>query len=286
MASPNNTAGGADLFDRNYNTAVKNIVLAKQVIKDAVLVESSSSAIETFYQESTTELVGNSEIPRDAEFHADQVIFDVLNVRPKKYGIESRIAWEDTIVSNPNLPQRTTIRIGNRVARLVDTAIWNAMTQNQSATTINSLATAATWNNATRANRIPHEDIAEAIATVNAPVLQAYMPDTLFLSPLDYCFVRTNDYVMSSFDSSAPNLMERGVMGNLLGLSVIVNPVVTADYAVVADAKKAVTVKEVAGLTTEVKRDPGISMTLRAWEYLGIALTDPKAVCLITNTQA
>ncbi len=75
-------------------------------------------------------------------------------------------------------------------------------------------------------------------------------------------------------------------MGNLLGLNVIVNPVVTADRAVVADAKKAVTVKEVAGLTTEVKRDPGINLILRAWEYLGIGLTDPRAVCLITDTQA
>ncbi len=156
MASPNNTVGGSDLFDQNFNKAVKNIVFAKQVIKDAVLVEQSRSAIETFYLESTTELDASTAIPREANFPADQVIWDTLNVRPQKYGTESRIAWEDTIVSNPDIPQRTTIRIGNRVARLVDTAIWNAMIQNNSPTSINTLAVAATWNNATRANRIPH----------------------------------------------------------------------------------------------------------------------------------
>lgn len=285
MAGPY-TPGNIELVTRNFNKEIHNIVAAKLVMKDLVSVQSSSSGIERFYLESTAELTGNSQIPRDAEFFSDQVIVDDLDVRPQKYGLESRVAWEDTIVTGPNLPERTTIRIGNRVSRLVDTAIWNAMTQNQSASTINTLATSAAWDNATRANRIPHEDIAEAISVVMQPVLQAYTPDTLFLSPKDYCFVRTNDYVMSSFDSSSPNLMERGIMGMLLGLKVIVNPVVTADYAAVADAKKAVTWAEVAGLTTNVDSHPGKYVSFSAFMYGASALTDPKAVCLLTNTQA
>lgn len=152
MAGPY-TPGNVELVTRQFNTEIHNIVLAKQVMKQLVLVQKSTAGIERFYLESTTELTGNSQIPRDAEFFADQVILDDLDVRPKKYGLESRVAWEDTIVTGPNLPQRTTIRIGNRVARLVDTAIWNALTQNQSATTINTLATSAAWDNATRANR-------------------------------------------------------------------------------------------------------------------------------------
>ena len=100
--------------------------------------------------ESVTELVGQSQIPRDAAFASDQVILDTLDVIPLKYGLESRVSWEDTQTAPMKLPERTTIRVGNRVARLVNTVIWNALTQNQSATTIRTLATAATWNNATR----------------------------------------------------------------------------------------------------------------------------------------
>lgn len=137
---------------------------------------------------------------------------------------------------------------------------------------------------------IPHEDIAEAVSIImgatNNSFLQAYTPDTLFLSPKDYTFVRTNDYVMSSFDSSSPQLMENGDMGRLLGLEVIVNPIVTADYAAVADARKAVIWAEVAGLTTDVQNTPGKYYTFSAWEYGNAALVNPKAVCLITNTQA
>ena len=285
MAGPF-TPGNVELVTRNFNKEIHNIVLAKQVMKQLVMVQKSNSGIERFYTESTTEVEGNSQIPRDAEFHSDQVIIDDTDVRPRKYGLESRVAWEDTIVTGPNLPQRTTIRIGNRVARLVDTAIWNSLTQDQSATTINTLATAAAWDDSTRGNRIPHEDVAEAISLIMEPALQAYTPDTLFLSPRDYAFVRTNDYVMSSFDSSSPALMERGIMGQFLGLTVVVNPVVTADYAAVADAKRALTWFEVAGLTSGTDAKPGKYISYYAFEYGAAGLTDPKAVCILTNTRA
>src|SRR3990167_10438392 len=142
-------------------------------MKQLVMVQKSNSGIERFYTESITDIEGNSQIPRDAEFFSDQVIIDDTDVRPRKYGLESRVAWEDTIVTGPNLPQRTTIRIGNRVSGLVNTAIWNTLTNDQSATSIYTLATAATWNNATRSSRIPAEDIAEAVATVMAGGLPA-----------------------------------------------------------------------------------------------------------------
>lgn len=285
MAGPY-TPGNIELVTRNFNKEIHNIVLMKQVMKELVLVQRSTSGIERFYRESITDLVHNAQIPRDAEFFSDQVILDDLDVRPVKHGLESRVAWEDTIVTGPNLPQRTTIRIGDRVSRSVNTRIWNVLTESQSASLINTLAAAATWNNATRANRIPHEDIAEAVSTTMDSALQVYSPDTLFLSPLDYVFVRTNDYIMSSFDSSGPTLMEKGVMGQLLGLTAVVNPVVTADYSAVADAKKAVTWAEVAGLTTDVEAKPGKYISFTAFEYGNAALTDPQAVCLITNTQA
>lgn|SRR3990167_25570 len=285
MAGPY-TPGNIELVKTAFNEQARNIQIVKQVMKQLVSVQSSTAGVERFYQESIRDMTGNSQIPRDAEFFSDQVELYDLDVRPVKYGLESRVAWEDTIVTGPNLPERTTIRVSERVARLVNTAIWNALTQNQSATTILSNATAASWDNATRANRIPHEDIAQSISLCSANALQTYQPDTLFLSPTDYAFVRTNDYVMSSFDSSSPTLMEKGIMGGLLGLAVVVNPVVTADYSAIADARKALTWAEVAGLTTDVEVKPGKYTAYTAFEFGNAALTDPKAVCLITNTQA
>lgn len=96
--------------------------------------------------------------------------------------------------------------------------------------------------------------------------------------------LRTNDYIMSSFDSAGPELMDKGVMGNLLGLTVVAHPVVTTAYAAVCNAKEAVTIKDVGGgINTNIVDNPGKYKVFSGWFYEGMALTDPKAVCLITT---
>ena len=130
----NATAGQAELFAENFNRAVKNIVLAKQLLKnEAVNVETSTSAEEHFYQESVGELGSVTNIPRGSEFPADQVQWTKVTLRPQKFGLESRIDWESTIVENPDIPARTTLRVANRIARDVDSHIWNTISENQSA---------------------------------------------------------------------------------------------------------------------------------------------------------
>jgi hypothetical protein len=152
MAGPY-TPGNVELVKTEFNTNVHNISLAKTIMKQAVLVQRSTAGVERFYKESITELDVNAQIPRDAIFTSDQVILDDLDIRPQKHGCESRVAWEDTVVVGPDLVARTSIRLGNRVARSVNSRIWNVLTENQSATNIYTLATSATWDNATRANR-------------------------------------------------------------------------------------------------------------------------------------
>lgn len=285
MAGPY-TPGNVELLTTNFNSNVHNVAMAKLIFKQAVFNQTSTAGVERFYKESITDLDVNAQIPRDAAFISDQVILDTLDIRPQKHGAESRIAWEDSIEPGPNLVERTAIRLANRVAQSVNTRVWNVLTESQSASLINTNATSAAWDNATRANRIPHEDIAEAVSLCTNTTMQAYQPTELYLSPKDFVFVTTNDYVMSSFDASAPTLMENGVMGKLLGLNVLVNPVVTADYAAVADSKKAVIWAGTAGINTNVTNVPGKHYLFTAFDYGNAALVNPKAVCLITNTQA
>lgn len=145
------TPGEADLFAENFDSAVKNIALAKTVIRDDVtLISSSQAAEEHFYRETAGDLVDNTQIPRNADFAADQLAWEKVTIRPRKYGIESRLAWEDTIVNAVDVPARTTMRIGNIVARAIDERAWDVITESQSASAIDSLAVAATWDNATR----------------------------------------------------------------------------------------------------------------------------------------
>lgn len=285
MAGPY-SPGNVELLTTNFNRETNNIALAKTIMKQAVYVQTTTAGVDRFYKESIRDLDVNSETPRDAAFYSDHVVFDTLDIRPQKHGAESRLSWEDSREPGPNLVERTTIRLANRVARSVNTKIWNVMTESQSPALINTLAVSATWNNATRASRIPHEDLAEAVSKCTEGVLQSFNPTECYLSPLDYVFVRTNDYVMSSFDSSTPQLMENGIMGKILGMTAIVNPIVTADKCAIADSKKAVTWAGDAGLNTSVVNTPGKWYTFSCFDYGNAALLNPKAVCLITDTQA
>ena len=279
-------ASNFELYRQKFNDKVKNIEEATQVMRNYVTVDDSNSQIETFYQESTAELTAQSGIGKHSQWYADNVVWDTLNASPVQYGLEARISWRDQQVQALQLPTRTTIRIANRLRRLDDLNIYNTLSQNQSATTISTLATSAAWDNATRANRIPHEDIAEAISVVQNSQLQAYVPNTIFLNPKQYCFLRSNDYVLASWDSSSPQLMSKGQMGNIFGLDAVVNPVVVSDSCVIANASQAVTVKDVAGFQTNVEDKPGKYTIYSGWFFTGYALTDPKASLLLTNTDA
>jgi hypothetical protein len=72
MAGPY-TPGNLELLNQKFNAEIKNIVMKKTVLRPMVTVDTSNVGIETFYSESTTELVGQSDIPRESEFYADQV---------------------------------------------------------------------------------------------------------------------------------------------------------------------------------------------------------------------
>jgi hypothetical protein len=285
MAGPY-IAGNIELVKTAYNEEIKNIVDKKQIMRALVTVDQSDAGIETFYQESTRELNGLSNTPREADFYMDNVVLDTLTKSPQKYTIESRIAYEDLRIAAMNLPVRTTFRVANWLLRQEDSMIYNTMSQNQTATTINTVATSASWDNAQRANRIPHEDVARAVNAIVNSQLQAYMPNALFVNPFEMAYLRTNDYVMSSWDASSPELMSKGAMGQFLGLDVIQHPLVVADSALVAATKQAVTLKDVGGgLNTYVEDRPGRYRVFGGWLYESAALTDPKASCLITNTR-
>src|SRR3990167_6235313 len=268
------TPGEIELFRKNFDSAVKNIALNKVRIKPLLTVQKSNAAEEYFYQESIYNITSSNQIPRGAEFTADQVKYTHQVLRPRKMGMESRIDWEDSIVNNVDIIQRTTLRIGNRIAFDVDTRCWNIISDSQSAVDINTFTASNNWNHATRANRLPHEDCARAKRLISDSNLQAYQADTILLEPLSLAYLITNDYTLSSFDASSPALMKTGNLGTFLGMNVIESPIVTDDYGLVLESGTGATYKEVAPMQTEVIRDPGIKLVLRGWEYGDAALTD------------
>ncbi len=287
------TVGMADIRGLNVDKAVTGFALASYVFKDRLcLVQSSSSWQERYFQETAADLTGGTGasvegVPRLAVFPHGEVSWTQQNSYHKKFGMETRISIEDENSNDIDTIARSLLRIGRAVAKAVDAEIWDVITENRTAVNINSVTITAgnEWDSATLSNRDPIQDILnakKAIAEQNYDPEGAY----LCLSPKDYANLLGNANVRNAGQFYTASATERGEVGQICGVRILVSNNVTADYAAIVIGKEAATWKQLAALQTRTIEDAGIGKTIRAWEIGVCQLKNPKAVCLIINTQA
>jgi len=118
--------------------------------------------------------------------------------------------------------------------------------------------------------------------------IQRYNPEgaVLYIHPTEHSHLL--EYLISVKGSSIPQFasqkVESGVVMELLGLKVVVSANATTDYAVVFVPNIACTWKQFIPITSAVVSDAGIGRKIRVWEEGEAILTDPNAVCGITDT--
>jgi hypothetical protein len=288
------TVGQADLRAENVEKIVTGFALQEYRFKQICMISKSSAWQESYYQETAADLSGGlgsavKGVPRLANFPYGEVSWTKQSSYLTKYGMEGVISWEDAMTNNIDVIARTLLRIGRAVAKAVDDEIWDVISESQSASNINSVTISAgdEWDSATIANRDPIQDILngkKAIAENN------YDPDNgsgfLLLSPKDYANLLGNANIRNAGQFYTDAVTKNGRVGQILGLQIIVSNSVTADFALVVIAKEAATWKEANPLTVRTINDPGVKYTIRAWEIGVTQLVNPKAVTLISNTQA
>jgi hypothetical protein len=143
------------------------------------------------------------------------------------------------------------------------------------------------WDSATLSQRDPVQNILDAIAQISIdryPILtsgQGY----LVVNEQDYANLMGNSKVVNNPTFKTADVVSNGTVAKLCGLTIKVSPVITADKALVLMAKKCGTWVETQPLTIDVIYDPQKKYTIRASCIGTFQLTDPEAVCLITNTR-
>lgn len=286
--------GQADIRDEHIEKIVSGFALQEFRIMPLCTVVSSNAWSEVFYRETATELTGGlgssvEGVPRLAAFPYGEVTWTKVTAKIVKHGMEGVISYEDIKANAMDVLARTLLRIARAVAKSVDTEVWDALTESRSVVNINSVSITAgnEWDSATLANRDPIQNILDAKKEIAE---ENYDPDNgkgfLLLNPKDYANLLGNANVRNAGQFYTDDVTRNGRVGKLLGLNVIVSNVVTADYALVGIAKECATWRELMPLKTVVIDDPGIKKTVRAWQAGVTQLTNPKALCLISNTAA
>ena len=278
------TTGEADLRAESISKIVTGFALQSYKMKQLCMIQSSNAWTETYYKETAADLTGHATttvagIPRLARFPYGEVSWEKTSARNLKHGMEGVISWEDVKTNNIPMIARTLLRIARAVAKSVDGVIATAIVSSAGQT----VGANATWDNAVIADRDPIQDILNAKALIE---IQNYNPNKngfLLVHPTGYAHLLGNSNIRNAGQFYTDSVTRNGVVGRLLGLTVISSNSVTDGGAQVVIAKEALTWKSVCGLTVKTIVDPGVSYTIRAWEVGQLQVVNPNAICTITT---
>ena len=281
------STGEQDLRAENFSRVVKGFALQEYKMKQLCMIESSSAWTETYYKETAADLVGQDTtasgtvegVPRLANFPYGEVTWTKTSGRNVKHAIEGVLSWEDIRTNNVPMIARTLLRIARAVAKSVDGVVAAAIVSEAG----NTQAVNATWDNAIIADRDPIQDILNAKSLI---AIDNYNPDKngfLLTNPADFANLLGNANVRNAGQFYTDAVTKNGVVGRILGLTLVSSNSVTVGGAQVIIAKEACTWKAVVGLSVKTIEDPGIKQTIRAWEVGQIQVVNPDAICKITG---
>jgi hypothetical protein len=282
----------AEIRGLDIDKAVKGFALVNYTFKNDCMVSSMSGDSVRWYQETAADLTATApaavaNISPLSSFANLEVSWTRNTSYVKKFAAEGFLSMEDIKSADIDVIGRTLLRLTRSVTKQVDTAIYNALTENDTPVTINTVATNAAWNTASWTGVDIIEDLMDAKYQI-----ELYNYDTsdlvLYLSPLDYKSLVT--WLISSKGSSIPNFasdkVSTGTVMQLLGINIKISPNVTADKALMFKPKTACIWKSFQDITSRAIEEPGIGTKLRVFELGVPVLTNPRCVTLITNTQA
>ena len=273
---------------QDFQLAVHNVQARASIMKTVVGQSTVGAAKVSFFQETAANRNATRPLGRWEPFPNQDIQYSQIDAYIDKFGHEGRISLEDILMHNVPVHERMAMRLGHGVAIAVDQRIWGQLSENQSAVNIRTIAAGATspggrWDDSTIAARRPFEDLLKAVDAIVSNDNQAYDPDTALISPYDWTFLLTNDTIMAN--SARRTTTGTGELELTTGLTLKRSNVVTDDFALVCQKIVCATWVSPQGMQVLSKDEPGHGRIYRAFEFGQLAVHDPSAVCLITNTQ-
>jgi len=203
----------------------------------------------------------------------------------RKYFVESPWLSDEDIKDSDIDILATNVRdLVRAVAHQVDLRIWDVITESRSVVNIQEVAITNEWDD--YSNATPVADLMSAKGKLRD---YGYNPEgaILFLNSNEHTYLM--NWLISTKGSSIPSFssdrIKDGIVMEILGLSVVIDQNVTADYGLVMVPNRAATWKSFMPITSVKVEDPGIGTKIRVWEEGEAILTDPNAKAVINNTK-
>ena len=294
------TSGMADLRGINVDKLAKGFADEQNMFKKFCTVTTTSAREIRWFQKTagfldSTDSTGmTASLVANTAERALPVVVEQSWTRNtsyvRKYFVESPLISQEDINDTDVDILATNVRdLVRAVERQVDQRIYNVISDTVTAVPGDGgnvqtvAATADGWDDAATGD--PIADLLNAKQLLRS---YSYDPEGAILAINSIEHRNLLKYLISVKGSSIPSFaaqkVESGVVMEILGLRVVVSQNATTDYAVVFVPQRACTWKSFVPITSVVIDDPGIGKKIRVWEEGEALLTDPKAVCVITDT--
>lgn len=286
-------SGVAGIRAEVIDSMVKQTAAASYKFKQAVAVVPTSAWNNTFFRENLTVPAGKSGnatkgIPRGSNFPQYTIGWQEVTVKIVKHGLEENIPWEDILSDTINVQTRTVIRLTEGVVKSVDDDIYDVLSDTNgtgSGDVIQSFAIAGRQWNVSSAAII--DDLMQASELISTNGNYDTSNLIAFVSPKDHRSIK--NYLAdkgAQWQGIATDVATNGRVGKVAGITLVESNSVPASFALVVKPKTCATWKELVSLRSTTIDDPYKSLKIRVVEEGVVELTDPKAICLIKNTQA
>ena len=206
----------------------------------------------------------------------------------RKYFQETFVPLMDIRTADINVISRSLRALTRMITRDIDAHIWDVLTQSRvhptgATTDINLITSSGAWNDGASS---PVRDVTAAQRVIWVSGGYNAKDASLYISPLGYEYLFNWVFSKGSqIQSFVSERLDSGTITKFCGLNVKVSPNVTADYAAVAIPQVAATYYTETDITSAMSENPGIGSTIRVWAVGEPVLTDPKAVCLVSNVE-
>ena len=280
------TVGKKDIRGENIERAIRGLSNKRFRLKGLLLNQSSNQWIETFYSEDATILTAAAtrnikEVGRLSDFPNVNPSWTKNQAPHIKYADQTVISMEDNLTNAIDVQGRSLFKIAEGIANAVDAAIYAALTAETS--TSGTVAAVAKWDSATVADRDPIVDLLKGIQAMDENNFDALEGGVLLITPKNYRDLLANSKVINNPSFKTADVVSNGVVGQIVGLRIVKTTSVTTDECMIIIDQRTATWKTVQSMRTAVIDDPGIKITIRAWEIGQIQISAPKAIYTVTG---
>ena len=198
----------------------------------------------------------------------------------RKFMGQALIFFEDILTNAINTQARAAFRVAEAIVNAKDLYIYSELTS--ASGTSGVVAASDDWDSTTIANRDPIGDLLIGEAAMMENDYDVLQNGFLLMNPSEYGSLLRNSKVINNPSFKTADVVSNGVVGQIVGLKIIVSNNVDADEVMIIMGKRAATWKGVVSLQSAVIIDQGVSTKVRAWEMGHIQITDPLALYTIT----